>query len=87
MSSVRKISLKKLEALLEETEYTVRYAKGTFKSGYCILKDQKQIVINAFAPKDAREGLLAGIIQRLDLDGARLSSGALDTLKALKQDG
>lgn len=84
MSAGRKISLQKLEAILEETEYSLRYAKGNFKSGYCVIKDQKQVVVNAFAPKDAREGILTEIIRGLDLDASLLSATAQQTFKALQ---
>jgi hypothetical protein len=83
MSAARKPSLQKLEAILEETEYSLRYAKGNFKSGYCILNDTKQVVVNAFAPREARENILAGIILNLDLDAEALSDTARQTLQAL----
>lgn len=84
MSAPRKVSLQKLEAVLEETEYSLRYAKGNFKSGFCILKDQKQVVINAFAPKDARESILTEILRALPLEEGQLSVSARQTLLALK---
>jgi hypothetical protein len=84
MGVPRKVSLQKLEAVLEETDYSLRYAKGNFRSGFCIIKDQKQVVINAFAPKDAREGILMEIIRGLEIDESRLSTAALQTVKALK---
>ena len=37
-------TLKKFEAIFEELEYTIRYEKGSFQSGYCIVKSQKVIV-------------------------------------------
>lgn len=87
MTGPRKVSLQKLEAILEEANYTLRYAKGNFKSGFCVIKEQRQIVINAFAPKEAREGILADIIRSLDLDHSQLSTGAQQTLMALQLHG
>lgn len=84
MSVPRKVSLQKLEAVLEETDYSLRYAKGNFKSGYCVIKDQKQVVVNAFAPKDAREGILSEIIRGLEFDETQLSPAALQTIKAVR---
>lgn len=40
--------LTKMEDLIAESDYTLRYEKGNFKSGYCVLKDQKIIIINKF---------------------------------------
>ena len=33
--------LSKLEDLFSESSYILRYEKGNFQSGYCILKDSK----------------------------------------------
>jgi hypothetical protein len=33
--------LTKMEDLISESDYMLRYEKGTFKSGYCLLRDQK----------------------------------------------
>jgi hypothetical protein len=38
----------KLEEMIAESDYTLRYEKGNFKSGYCVLKDQKIMIINKF---------------------------------------
>ena len=36
--------LDKLEDILDESDYTVRYERGTFQSGWCLL-EQKRIVV------------------------------------------
>jgi hypothetical protein len=46
--------LKKLEDFLKENLYEVRYEKGNFKSGYCILEAKKVVVINKFATIESR---------------------------------
>lgn len=46
--------LQKLVDKLREFEYTVRFEKGNFKTGYCILEDRKIIVVNKFHDVDAR---------------------------------
>lgn len=35
-----------LEGLARQLNLTIRYEKGDFEGGYCILKDQKVLVIN-----------------------------------------
>jgi hypothetical protein len=32
--------LKKIEEIFEENAYKIRYEKGNFKSGYCIIEDR-----------------------------------------------
>ena len=57
--------LKKLEDLLEQSGYDVRYEKGNFKSNYCIKKKKKVVVINKFSVLESRIQSLLEIIQTL----------------------
>lgn len=57
--------LKKLETLLEDCGYDVRYEKGNFKSNYCILEDKKIVVINKFSVLESKVQSLLEIIQSL----------------------
>ncbi len=47
-------TLTKLEKILEEAEYVVRYERGTFQSGYCLLEDRKVVVLNKFLQIEGR---------------------------------
>jgi len=38
---LRKNTLKKLESLFQELNYRIRYERGNFKSGYCIVNDSR----------------------------------------------
>lgn len=59
--------LQKLVDKLREFDYTVRFEKGNFQTGYCILEDRKVIVVNKFHDIDARithlRFLLSSLIQ------------------------
>lgn len=57
--------LKKLEEVLEQSGYDVRYEKGNFKSNFCILEDKKVVVINKFSVLESRIQSLLEIIQSL----------------------
>lgn len=65
--------LHKLEDLIAESDYTLRYEKGNFKSGYCILKDQKIIIINKFYPTEGKINALYDILRSVTLDTSRFS--------------
>ncbi len=41
-------TLKKLEGLFDELDYSIRYEKGNFQSGYCIVENRRIAVINKF---------------------------------------
>jgi len=57
--------MQKLVDKLREFEYTVRFEKGNFKTGYCILEDRKIIVVNKFHDVDARIDNLRMILSNL----------------------
>ena len=64
MLPVTKHSLKKLETLLKELGYTVRYEKGHFTSGYCLVEQRKVAIVNKFYDTEARMGVLQDIVER-----------------------
>ncbi len=61
-------TLDKIEKILEEAEYVVRYERGTFQSGYCILEDRKVVVLNKFLQTEGRINTLLDIIPQLTLN-------------------
>jgi hypothetical protein len=65
--------LRKLEELIGETDYILRYEKGNFKSGWCILKDTRIIIVNKFFTKDGKINCLLDIIKTIDIDTDALS--------------
>jgi hypothetical protein len=58
-------TLDKLEELLSEIHYVVRYERGTFQSGYCILEQKKVVVLNKFLQLEGRINTLFDIIPKL----------------------
>lgn len=65
--------LHKLEDLLAETDYHLRYERGNFNSGWCILKDTKVIVVNKFFATDGKINCLLDIIKTVEIDKSGLS--------------
>lgn len=55
--------LKKIEEIFEENAYKIRYEKGNFKSGYCIIEDRKMVVVNRFASTESRITTLLEILK------------------------
>ncbi len=47
-------TLKKLEELYDEARFTIRYEKGNFNSGYCILEDRRVAVVIKFLSTEGR---------------------------------
>lgn len=61
-------TLSKLEKILEEAGYIVRYERGSFQSGYCILEDKKVVVLNKFLTPEGRINALSDIINAVDIN-------------------
>ena len=57
-----KHSLKKVENLLKELGYTVRYEKGNFTSGYCLVERRKIAIVNKFYDTEGRLNVLYDIL-------------------------
>jgi hypothetical protein len=69
-------TLDKIERILDEAEYIVRYERGTFQSGYCILEQRKVVVLNKFLQMEGRINTLIDIIPQLRIHPENLSPEA-----------
>ncbi len=61
-------NLDKIEKVAEESGYVIRYERGTFQSGYCILQDRKVIVINKFFQTEGRMNALIDLMPQLEIN-------------------
>lgn len=61
-------TLSKLEAIPEQSGYILRYERGTFQSGYCILEAKKVVVLNKFLQTEGRINTLLDLIPQLEID-------------------
>ncbi len=66
-------TLDKLEAIPEQAGYVLRYERGTFQSGYCILEQKKVVVLNKFLQIEGRINTLVDLIPQLSIDPGHLS--------------
>ena len=72
-----------LENLLRTSGIVVRYEKGHFQSGYCLLKDKRVAVINKFYKDNARLRIIKEIISQVPIDTAHLKEEDLELLDRL----
>ena len=61
-------TLNKVEKILDEAEYVVRYERGTFQSGYCILEAKKVVVLNKFLSIEGRINTLIDLVPKLNIN-------------------
>ena len=60
-------TLDKIEKIVEESGYVIRYERGTFQSGYCILQDRKVVVLNKFFQTEGRINTLIDLMPQLTI--------------------
>jgi hypothetical protein len=66
-------NLKKLEDILGDADYTVRYERGNFQSGYCILEQKRVVVLNKFLQLEGRINTLLELIPTIAIDYDKLT--------------
>lgn len=60
-------TLSKLEKVLAESGYVIRYERGNFQSGYCILEERKVIVLNKFLSTEGRINTMIELLPQLEM--------------------
>jgi hypothetical protein len=81
---VNNTGLQKLERLLAEAEYKLRYERGTFQSGYCILEQKKVVVLNKFLDVEGRVNTLTDLIPQLNINIDMLTQESQKLYEELK---
>jgi hypothetical protein len=65
--------LDKLGNVLDEADYMVRYERGTFQSGWCLLEQKRIVVLNKFLDTEGRINTLLDLIPQLQIDFDKLT--------------
>lgn len=74
-------TLKKLEEVFDELNYAIRYEKGNFQSGYCIVENRRIAVINKFFDTEARINCLLEILSSFEFDPESLSEASREMIQ------
>lgn len=85
MLTITNHTLEKLELLLKTAGYKVRYERGNFKTGACLLQSNRMIVINKFSNLESRIQAIAELARELEIDQTLLDEKQLAFLHQLKQ--
>jgi hypothetical protein len=78
-------TLEKLETLLRTAGYKVRYEKGNFKTGACMLLSSRVVVVNKFSNLESKIHALTELIRELDIDYSLLDEKQTAYLQQIKQ--
>jgi len=66
--------LNRLEDIFSESNYILRYEKGNFKSGYCILKDSQIVIVNKYYTLEGKVNCILEILNQVDIEIEQLSA-------------
>ena len=66
-------TLDKLSNIPGESDYVIRYERGTFQSGWCLLEARRILVLNKFLNIEGRINTLLDIIPQLNIDFDKLT--------------
>ena len=82
---ISKSTQDKLADLLRSQGYLVRYEKGNFRGGHCIVLEDKMIIINKFNPLESKINTLAEGIRQVEIDESSLSEEQVKLLKQVRK--
>lgn len=70
---------------MAETDYVLRYEKGNFKSGYCILNSKRVAIVNKYYTHEGKINCLIDIIKSIDVDKSMFTEKNLNLYLELSQ--
>lgn len=77
--------LQDLKAVANEMGATVRFERGDFKGGYCVLKESKVVVINKLSNLQRKVTTLAAALHELGIDKVYLTPKLREIIDELDQ--
>ncbi len=80
-SNLKKLEL--LEEILSLSNYVVRYEKGNFQSGWCLLEHQKIVILNKFLQIEDRINILETLIPELEVNQLKLPPNLIDLFQQI----
>lgn len=66
-------TLNKIEKVIEEAGYILRFERGNFQSGFCILEEKKVVVLNKFLQLEGKINTLIDLIPQLQMHPESMS--------------
>lgn len=75
--------LLELEQLIEQAGYTIRKERGTFRGDHCIVEGDKLVVVNRNRPVELQVGIMARVLQKLNMKDTYIKPAVRKELEAL----
>lgn len=73
--------LLELEDIVQRIGYKVRYEKGDFEGGYCIIKESQLFVINSRNDVEKRISIISRNLKELGVDGIYIKPGIREIIE------
>ncbi len=80
-----KTTLSHLEGLFAELGIQIRYEKGNFQSGYCVVSGKNMIIVNRFFDVDARINTLMDIFDNESIPREDLRPESIEWIHKLRK--
>ncbi|WP_448697352.1 hypothetical protein ACFGVR_12080 [Mucilaginibacter sp. AW1-3] len=78
-------TLEKLENLLKAAGYRIRYEKGNFKTGACVLQNSRIVVVNKFSNLESKIHSVIELLLELEIDHKLLDEKQIAFLHQITQ--
>lgn len=85
MLKYTKHNLSKLEEIFKALKVSIRYEKGNFQSGYCIVTGKNIVIINRFFDVEARINILMEILEENKFTTEELDEESKEWLLKMKK--
>ncbi|NGM65188.1 hypothetical protein [Sphingobacterium sp. SGR-19] len=79
-------NLGKIEDLFAALGYRVRYEKGSFRTGACVLQNTRVIVVNKFSNLEVRIQSLIQLLRDMEVDVSLLDEKKSEFYKLIKKE-
>ncbi|HEY3250547.1 MAG TPA: hypothetical protein VGK25_05460 [Ignavibacteria bacterium] len=76
-----KQTLADLEELAEKLGYKIRYEKGNFQGGYCILKESRLLVVNSRSEHERRVSIISKSLKEIGIDDVYVKPGLREIIE------
>ena len=74
----------KLESILISQDYKLRFEKGNFKSGYCIINKNKIVIINKYFTIEGKINSLIEIINKINIQEKKCNNDQIKLIKKIE---
>jgi hypothetical protein len=81
-SPEQKQVLHELEDIVQRLGYTMRYEKGNFEGGYCLVKESRLFVINSRFEIEKRISIICRNLKDIGVDGIFIKPGIREVIES-----